>query len=91
MVVALDLEGNGEALAEVEHTGVLARPLQHALAGAGQAGEQRRRVLVAAVLRPEQREDRKLEVVRLAGKQVDDSIELLVREAELAVKLLFRD
>jgi hypothetical protein len=43
------------------------------------------------VLRPEQREDRELEVVRLTRQQVDDSIELLVREAELAVKLLFRD
>jgi hypothetical protein len=43
------------------------------------------------VLRPEQREDRELEVVRLTPEQVDDSIELLVREAELAVKLLFRD
>jgi hypothetical protein len=43
------------------------------------------------VLRPEQREDRELEVIRLAPEQVDDSIELLVRQAELAVQLLFRD
>jgi hypothetical protein len=48
-------------------------------------------VLVAAVLRPEEREDRELEVVRIAPEQADDSVELPVREAELAVKLLFRD
>ena len=43
-------------------------------------------MLVAAVLRPEQREDRQLEVIRLAFEQVDDAIRLLVREAECAVK-----
>jgi hypothetical protein len=48
-------------------------------------------VFVAAVLRPEQREDGELEVVRLALQQVDDTVELLVCEAELAVELLFRD
>ena len=39
-------------------------------------------MLVAAVLRPEQREDRELEVVRLAPEQLDDARELAVREAE---------
>jgi hypothetical protein len=39
-------------------------------------------VLVAAVLRPEEREDRQLEVVRLALEQIDDAVELPVREAE---------
>jgi len=38
------------------------------------------------VLRPEQREDRQLEVVRLAFEQVDDAIELPVREAERAMQ-----
>jgi hypothetical protein len=45
-------------------------------------------VLVAAVLRPEQREDRELEVVRLAAQQVDDTVELLVGEAERTVDRL---
>ena len=48
-------------------------------------------MLVAAVLRPQQREDRELEVVRLAVEQGDDTVELLVDEAELAVDRRFRD
>ena len=48
-------------------------------------------MLVAAVLRPEKREDLELEVVRLAPEQRDDSSELPVREAEPAMERLFRD
>ena len=48
-------------------------------------------MLVAAVLRPEQREDLELEVVRLALKQRDDSSELPVREAEPAMERVFRN
>jgi len=48
-------------------------------------------MLVAAVLRPEEREDRQLEMVRLALEQVDDSGELPVREAEGSVDGLFGD
>ena len=48
-------------------------------------------MLVAAVLRPEEREDGELEVVRLALEQLADSRVLPVREAELAVEWLFRD
>ncbi len=48
-------------------------------------------MLVAAVLRPEEREHRQLEVVRLALEEIDDSVELPVREAESAVDGLFGD
>jgi hypothetical protein len=48
-------------------------------------------VLVAAVLRPEEREDLELEVVRLAVEQRDDASELPVREAEPAMERVFRD
>jgi len=48
-------------------------------------------VLVAAVLRPEQREDRELEVVRLPPEQAPDPLELPVRQSERAVQRLFRD
>ena len=65
VVVALDLERDSLALAEVEHAGVLARPLEHALAGRREAAKEQCRVLVAAVLRPEQREDGQLEIVRV--------------------------
>jgi hypothetical protein len=48
-------------------------------------------VLVAAVLRPEQREDGQLEVVRLTAEQLFDPVELLVGEPECPVQRLFRD
>jgi len=47
-------------------------------------------MLVAAVLGPEQREDRELEVIRLPTEQVADSLELAVRQPEGAMKRLFR-
>ena len=90
MVVALDLEGDRLAVAEVEHAGVLARALEHALALAREPPEQEGRVLVAAVLRPEQREHRELEVVRVAPHQLADTVELPVRETERPVER-FRD
>jgi hypothetical protein len=43
-------------------------------------------VLVAAVLGPEQREDRELEVVRSAFEQLVDALELSVAEAELTME-----
>jgi hypothetical protein len=48
-------------------------------------------MLVAAVLRPEQREDRELELVRLAFEQLDDSGVLGVGKTERAMERLFRD
>ena len=47
-------------------------------------------MLVAAVLRPEEREDRELEVVRLALEQRADALVLPVGEAEGAMERLFR-
>jgi len=47
-------------------------------------------MLVAAVLGPEQREDRELEMIRLPAEQVADSVELAVRQPEGAMKRLFR-
>jgi hypothetical protein len=43
------------------------------------------------VLRPEEREDRQLEVVRLALEQLDDARQLSVREAEGSMEWLFGD
>jgi hypothetical protein len=65
--------------------------LQHALAGRREPLQQAGGVLVPAVLRPEQREDRELEVVGLAGEQLDDARVLGVGEAECLVERLFRD
>jgi hypothetical protein len=43
------------------------------------------------VLGPEQREDRELEVVRLAFQKTPDPLELVVRQPERAVQRLFRN
>jgi len=48
-------------------------------------------VLVAAVLRPEQREDRQLEVVGVAAEQLADARVLGVGEAERLVQRLIGD
>jgi hypothetical protein len=48
-------------------------------------------MLVAAVLGPEQREDRELEAIRLASEKTPDPRVLLVRQPESAVQRLFRD
>ena len=86
MVVRLDLERDRRAVAEIEHAGVLTRPLQNALAGRRQPPEERGGVLVAAVLRPEEREDRELEVVRVAPEQLPDTARLPVGQTEGAVQ-----
>jgi hypothetical protein len=91
MVVRLDLERDGLALAEVDDARILARPLQDTFAYGRQPPQQRCGMLVAAVLGPEQREDGELEVVRLAFQETPDSLELAVREPERAVQRLFRN
>ena len=42
-------------------------------------------MLVAAMLRPEQREDGELEVVRVTAEQLPDTVRLPVRETKSAV------
>ncbi len=48
-------------------------------------------MLVAAVLRPEKREDRELEIVRVATQQALDTVVLSVGETESAVEGLLGD
>jgi hypothetical protein len=48
-------------------------------------------MLVAAVLRPQQREDCELEVIRLPLEQFADTRELIVGETERPVERLFED
>jgi hypothetical protein len=91
VVVALDLECDGLAAAQVDDACVFARPLEDARRVGREAPQERRRMLVGAVLRPQEREDGELEVVRLAAEQFADSVELPVREAERAVERLFCD
>jgi hypothetical protein len=86
VVVRLDLERDRCAVAQVEDSRVLARPLQDALAGGRQPLQERGGVLVAAVLRPEEREDRELEVVGVASEQFPDTVRFPVGQTENAVK-----
>jgi hypothetical protein len=91
VVVALDLERDRLAIAQVDNAGILSGPLEDALARRRKATQKQRRVLVGTVLGPEKREDCELEVVRLTLEQVADTFELPVGEAEGAVKRLFCD
>ena len=91
VIVRLDLERDGEPAADVDHACVLARALQHALAGRRQPAQERRGMLVAAVLGPQEREDRELEVVRLALQQLPDTVELPVGETKCTMEWLLRD
>jgi hypothetical protein len=90
VVVALDLERDRETVAQVEDARVLARALQDAGAARGQPAEERCGVLVPAVLGPQEREHRELEVVRVAPEQRADSLELPVGEAECAMERRIR-
>ena len=85
------LNATANAVAEIEHARVLTGPLEDAIACGRQTSQQQRGVLVAAVLRPEQREHCELEVVRIALQQFADSLVLAVREPEGAVERLFGD
>ena len=64
VVVALDLERDAEPVAHVDHAGVLAGTGDDARSAGGKAPQLEARVLVAAVLGPQQGEDRELEAVR---------------------------
>ena len=85
VVVGLDLEGDRVAVADVDGAGVLARPHHHPLALGRQLPQQLARVLVGAVLGPEQAEHRQLDHVRLAPHLLDDQLVLGVGQPQLAV------
>src|SRR5436305_2670443 len=60
MIVRLDLESAGPALADVDDSGVLSRPLHHAAAAGGQALQMDPRRLVGAMLAPHHAENTQL-------------------------------
>jgi hypothetical protein len=91
MVVRFDLERDRGAVAEVEDSRVLARPLEHALARRGEPLQERGGVFVAAVLRPEEGEDRELEMVRVSPEQLPDTARFPVGQTKGAVKGLGGD
>ena len=66
VVVRLDLEGAHQAAADVDRAGVLAGAHHHVRALGRQRAQQLLGVLVGAVLAPQQREHRELDLIRLA-------------------------
>jgi hypothetical protein len=90
MVVRLDLEGDRLSVPEIDHARVLTGPLQDAFALGRKPLQQESRMLVAAMLGPEEREDGKLEVVRITAEQFADAVELLVGQPQRTVERLFR-
>src|SRR4029450_2037621 len=65
MVVALDLEDDRPAVADVDRAGVLAGALEHVRTALRQARQEHARVLVGAVLGPERREETQLGIAGL--------------------------
>jgi len=89
--VRLHLEGDSRPLAEVEDSRILAGALEDALAGRGKPLQEPGRMLVPAVLRPEEGEDRELEVVRIALEQLPDTLRFPVRQTKGSMKRLGGD
>ncbi len=81
VVVRLHLECGEPAVADVDHAGVLARPLHDARPGGGELPQVNAARFVRAVLGPHDREDAELEVVRLAPEDLPDPVELVGRKA----------
>ena len=84
VVVGLDLESDGPALADLDDAGVLARALQYPRAGAGQAAQEGLGGLVRAVLRPEHADHPQLHVVGGSAQQLDDGLVFGFGQSHLA-------
>ena len=80
VVVALDLQGQGESISDVDHASVLTRPLED-VGGAGREPSQEGAGgLVGAVLGPEGGEEPNLRVRGVALEHDEDPIVLFARE-----------
>ena len=90
MVVRLDLERDRLAVADIDHARVLTGALQDTFPLRGKSSQEERGMLVAAMLGPQQREDRELELVRVATEQLPNTVELPVGQAQGAMERLFR-
>ncbi len=88
MVVALDPDGHGDAVAGIDDAGVLPRAHQHMGALGGQPLQVDPRRLVRAVLAPHDGEQGQLEVVRRAAEDGLHLVPLPVGEAEGPVQRL---
>ena len=83
VVVRLDLEGAGPAVANVDDAGVLARPLHHQLAARGQPLQMHARRFIRTMLAPHHAENAQLSKPRLAPQRGLDPFILFRRNAVL--------
>ena len=90
VVVALNLEHDRQAVANVNRAGVLARAHHHARTGGGKPLEQRLGVLIRAVLTPHEREHHQLGVGGRAAHQADHALIFSLEQPELLVQRLAR-
>src|SRR3954464_7814821 len=90
MVVGFDLEDRCEAVADVDRSGVLSRPLEHLGTFGRQRSQMHARALVTAVLRPHHREDAELRQVRLSPHERDDAF-VFVRLDAVTLQCLLID
>ncbi len=86
VVVALDPYRHRDAVAGVDHPGVLARTDQHARPLRRQAPQVQAGRLVRAVLAPHHRIEGELQVVGRAAQDLSDRLEFVVAEAERPVQ-----
>ncbi len=86
VVVALDADGDGEPVADVDDAGALARPDQDPGRLAREAAEIHPRRLVGAVLGPHDGVHGELELGGLPAQQFHDGAELVVGQAQCSVQ-----
>ena len=86
VVVGLDADGHGDAVADVDDPGVLARADQHVGALGGQPPQVDPRRLVGAVLAPHHGEQGQLEVVGRPAQDGLDLVPLVVGQPERPVQ-----
>ena len=83
VVVALDLEGAGPAVAHVDDAGVFARPLHHAVALGGQALEMHAARFIGAMLAPHHAVDAEFGERRHAAERRQNAVVLVRSDAVL--------
>src|SRR5687768_15970171 len=81
MVVRLHLERRHPTIADIDHPGVLPRPLHHARPRRRELPQMHARRLVRTVLRPHHGEDAQLRVIRLAPEDLENALILVRSEA----------
>src|SRR5215475_10839069 len=80
MIVRFDFEGRAPSVAHVYHACILSRRHNHALTCGGETFEMHAGRLIGTMLRPHHREDSEFNQVRLARKELSDTVEFFASE-----------